>query len=110
MQFCFPLELEKQCQASCLVDMGICGFLSRATVLSHLPSCFKSILGVTIESVQGSQVYLELIGTSGSFGMVVRPLEFLWSVNLRVPPLELQLEHQDSFPDEAENGPSSRDE
>ena len=50
-----------------------------ATGLSHLPLCFESILGVTIESVQGSQVSLEWIGTSGSFGMVTQPLEFLSS-------------------------------
>ena len=29
MQVCSPLELEKQCQISCRVDIGICGFLSR---------------------------------------------------------------------------------
>ena len=29
MQVCFSLELEKQCQASCRVDLGIGGFLSR---------------------------------------------------------------------------------
>ena len=37
-----------------------------------MPSCFEFILGVTVESVQGSQVYLEWIGTSGSFGIVAR--------------------------------------
>ena len=52
-------------------------FSRDATGLSHLPSCFGMILGVTVESVQGSQVYLEWIGTLGSFGMVARPLEFL---------------------------------
>ena len=41
-----------------------------------MPSCFESILGVTVESVQGSQVYLKWIGTSGSFGMVAVSLEF----------------------------------
>ena len=34
-------------------------------------------LGVPMEFQQGSQVYLEWIGTLGSFGMVARPLEFL---------------------------------
>ena len=38
--------------------------------LSHLPSCFELILRVTVESVQGSQVYLEWIGTSGYFVIV----------------------------------------
>ena len=51
--------------------------------------------------MQGSQVYLEWIGTSGSFGMVARLLEFLWSVKLRPPPLEVPWERRDSFPDEA---------
>ena len=57
--------------------------------MSHLPSSFESVLGVTVESVQGSQLYLECIGTSGSFERVARPLEFLSSVKLRPPPLEV---------------------
>ena len=44
--------------------------------LSHMPSCCKSILGVTVESVQGNNVYLEWIGTAVSFEIVARPLEF----------------------------------
>ena len=70
-------------------------FFLGATGLSLLPSCFESILGVTIESVQGSQVYLECIVTSGSFEIVVRPLEFLSSVNLRPPSLEVRGELRD---------------
>ena len=31
--------------------------------LSHVASCHESIHGVTVESVQGNQVYLEWIGT-----------------------------------------------
>ena len=77
MQVRSPFELEKQCQASCRVDIGIGGFPRGATGLSHLPLHFESLLGVTVKSVQGSQVYLECIGTSGSFGMVARPLVFL---------------------------------
>ena len=69
--------------------------------LSHLRWCFEAILGVTAESVQGSQVYLESIGTSGSFETVTRQLEFLSSVKLRPPPLEVRLEGFDFFPDEA---------
>ena len=45
-------------------------FSRGATGLSHMPSCRESLLGVAVESVQGNQVYLEWIGTSGSFGMV----------------------------------------
>ena len=60
-----------------------------ATGLSHLPSCFELILEVTVESVQGSQVYLKWIGALEHFGMVARPLEFLSSLKLRPPPLEV---------------------
>ena len=35
--------------------------------------------------------------------MVARPLEFLSSIKLRPPPLELRREHQDSFPVEGGN-------
>ena len=76
-------------------------FSQGATGLSHLPSCFELILAVTVESVQGSQVYLECIGKLASFEMVTRPLEFLSSVKLRPPPLEVRQEPRDSFPDEA---------
>ena len=56
---------------------------------------------MTVESVQGSQVYLECIGKLASFEMVTRPLEFLSSVKLRQPSLEVGREHRDSFTDEA---------
>ena len=72
-----------------------------ATGLSHLPSCFESVLVVTVESVQGNQVYLECIGTLGSFEMVAQPLELLSSGMLRPPPLEMRQESRISFPDEA---------
>ena len=49
----------------------------------------------------GNQVSLEWIGTSGPFGIVTRPLEFLSSFKLRPPPLEMRRERRDSFPDEA---------
>ena len=64
-------------------------FSRGATGLSKLPSCFESILGVTVESVQGNQVYLEWVRTSVSFGIVAQPLELLSSFNLRLPPLEV---------------------
>ena len=54
-----------------------------------MPSCCESILGVTVESVKGNQVYLEWTGTSGSFGMVALPLEFLSTFKLRPPTLEV---------------------
>ena len=70
-------------------------------MLALLPSCFESILWVTVESVLGSQVYLEWIGTLGSFEFVAQPLEFLTSVKWRPPPLEMHREHRDSFLDES---------
>ena len=33
--------------------------------LSHMPSCCESILGLTIESVQGNKVYLSGLGHRG---------------------------------------------
>ena len=57
--------------------------------MSHVPSSFESIIGVTVESVQGNQVYLEWVRTSVSFGIVAQPLEFLSSVKWRRPPLEV---------------------
>ena len=42
-----------------------------------------------VESVQGNQVYLDWTETSGSFGMVARPLEFLSTNKFREPPLEV---------------------
>ena len=37
-----------------MLTIGICGFSLGATGLSHLPLCLESVLGVTVESVQGS--------------------------------------------------------
>ena len=58
-------------------------------MLSHQPSCCESILGVTVESVNRNQVFLEWIGTSGSFLIVIHPLEFLSCFMLKLPSLEL---------------------
>ena len=46
---------------------GSVAFSQTATGLSQLPSCFELIFGVTVESAQGNQAYLEWIGTSVSF-------------------------------------------
>ena len=86
------------------LTLGSLAFSRGATGLSHVPSCCESILGVTVESVKGNQVYLEWIGTSGSFEMVARPLVFLSTFTLRPPPLEVGQESQDSTPDEAGKG------
>ena len=76
-------------------------FSRGATGLSHMPLCFESILGVTVQSVQGSLLDRDWIGTSGSFRMVVLPLKILSKFNLRPSSLEVRREHRDSFPDEA---------
>ena len=52
-----------------------------------MPLGFESILGVTVESVQGNQLHLEWIGTLGPLEIVVQPLEFLSSFKLRQPHL-----------------------
>ena len=117
-----PLEFPQGCQASSHVETcksplllrwkssfrlpvvwssGTGAFSSGVLGLSHLPSCFESVLRTTVESVQGSEVYLECIGTSGSFEMLARPLEFLSSGKLKLTPLEVGQECQDSFPNEA---------
>ena len=75
-------------------------FSEGATGLSHQPSCFESVLGVTVASVQGSQVCLEWIGTSDCFGIVARHLEFLLNLKLRPPPLEVRRECWDFLPNE----------
>ena len=72
--------------------------------MSHVPSSGELILGVTVVSVQGNQVYLEWTGISGSFGILARPMEFLSSFILRPSPLEKRRERLDSFPDEAGKG------
>ena len=52
-------------------------------------------------------MYLEWIGTSGSFQIVARPLEFLSSVKLRPPILRCD---GNPFPVKQRNGNLSRDE
>ena len=72
-----------------------------------MPSCCESILGVTVESVQGEEAYLVWTGILGSFAMLARPLEFLLSFKFRPPPLEVRHERQDSLLKKQGNGPSS---
>lgn len=42
-----PLELVKQCQASCRVDIAICGFLE--VPMAVTPTNLWSVLGVTVK-------------------------------------------------------------
>ena len=67
------------------------------------------MLGVIVESVQGSQLYLECIGTPGTLGIVARSLEFLSNFKLRPPPLSGVQNARITFPTKQGNGPSSRD-
>ena len=55
-------------------------------------------------------MYLEWIGTSGSFQIVARPLEFLSSVKLRPPILRCDGNAGNPFPVKQRNGNLSRDE
>ena len=76
----------KVVSGSSLVDIGIVGFLSRCHRAATHAIVFRVILGVTVESVQGNQVYLEWIVILGYFGMVAQPPEFLSTFKLRQPP------------------------
>ena len=101
MQVSSSLQLEKQCQASCRVDHRDQWLSLEVPQGCH--SCHR--VGVDPQGDSrvsaGNQVSLEWIGTSGPFGIVTRPLEFLSSFKLRPPPLEMRRERRDSFPDEA---------
>ena len=67
------------------------------------PWC-EPILGLKVEAVQGKQVSLEWTETSGGLGewwhVPGVPLAFLW----RTPPLEMQRERREFFPDLAGKG------
>ena len=68
---------------------GLVAFSRGATGISHVPSCCEYRLGVTVKSVQGNQVYLKWVETSGCYGMVAQPLDFLSRLKLRPPSLEV---------------------
>ena len=75
-------------------------FSPSATGLSHLTSYFESVLGVTVESVQGSQVCLQCTGMSGIFGNGDKTLGVTLEHQVRLPPLEVRREPWDSFHEE----------
>ena len=121
-------RLYQQCHASHRLDQGICIFPSSlsheafprgfTTGLSHVHTCWESILDFNVKVVQGKQVPLEWTDTSG--GLLewwhdpgVPPLwssspveflscgvPFLW----RAPPLEMQRERREFFPYETGKG------
>ena len=101
----FPLEVEKGCQASCRVGIGIWGFFSRCQGLSQLPLCFELIHAVPVESVQGNQAYLEWMGKWGSFGIDAQLPGIRWSFKVRRPALEGRWQHRDSFTNKTEESP-----
>ena len=79
------------------------------TGLSHVPPCCESILGLKVEAVQGKQVSLEWTETSGGLWECGTILEFLSPFLWRAPPVEMQRERREFFPDHAGKGslPSS---
>ena len=78
------------------------------TGLSHLPPWCESILGLKVEAVQGKQVSLEWIETSGGSGNGGTTLEFLSTFLWIAPPLEMRRERREFFPTTQGKDPSSR--
>ena len=74
------------------------------TGLSHVPPWCESILGLTVEAVQGKQVFLEWTETSGVSRNGGTTLEFLSPFLWRAPPIELRPERREFFPDHAGKG------
>ena len=81
------------------------GFL---TGLTHVPPWCESILGLKVEAVQGKQVSLEWIETSGGSGNGGTTLEFLSTFLWIAPPLEMRRERREFFPTTQGKDPSSR--
>ena len=101
MQVRSPLEPKKQCQASCRVDRRDRWLSLEAPQASHTRHRVLSRSRDDCPVSAGKSGVSAVLGISGSFEMVARALEFLSSVKLRPPPLEMRLEHRDSFPEEA---------
>ena len=74
------------------------------TGLSHVPPWCESILDLKVESVLGKQVSLEWTETSGGLWECGTILEFLSPFLWRAPPLEMQRERREFFPDNAGKG------
>ena len=130
MDLWLPMESSQGSQASSPVEKCTSDFLSSCsssvrllldltqrsvafrggfpTGLSHVPQWCESILGVTVEAVQGNQVPLDWTDTFGLFCNCGRPLKFVATFLLRAPDLELRRECREPFPDEAGKGTLSR--
>ena len=74
------------------------------TGLFHVPPWCESILGLKVEAVQGKQVSLERTETSGGLWECGTILEFLSPFLWRAPPLEMQRDRGEFFPDHAGKG------
>ena len=74
------------------------------TGLSHVPPWCESILGLKVKAMQGKQVSLEWIETSGVFWECGTTLEFLSPFLWRGPPLEMRRERREFFPDHEGKG------
>ena len=74
------------------------------TGLSHMPPWCESILGLKFEAVQGKQVSLNGLRHLGDSGNGDTTLEFLRLFLWRAPPLEMQQEGREFFPNHAGKG------
>ena len=72
--------------------------------LSHVPLWCESILGLKVDAVLRKQVSLEWTETSGELWKCGTILEFLSPFLWRAPPLEMQQERREFFPDNAGKG------
>ena len=111
MEFRFPLEVEKGCQASCEVEVEISVSLQRLHGALSLPSCCELILGVTFELSQGNEALCRVDGDIGVFlnGSMTPgvPLEFQGETGLL-----LSCDGNIGIPLQTKqgNGPSSQEE
>ena len=110
MQVRSPLEPKKQCQASCRVDRRDRWLSLEAPQASHTRHRVLSRSRDDCPVSAGKSGVSAVLGISGSFEMVARALEFLSSVKLRPPPLEVRRERRIPFLTKQRNGTSSRDE
>ena len=72
-------------------------------VMSHVPPWCQSILVLKVESVPGKQASVEWTETSGGSGNGGTTLEYLSPFLWRAPPLEMQRERREFFPDHGGN-------
>lgn len=92
------LESEKQCQASCRVDHRH-QWLSLEAPQGCTPAIVFGVVPRGDHRVSaGVMCVWSALGHRGSFEMVVRPLEYIYSMKWILPPLEVLQECRDSLP------------